>query len=82
MLTGEVLSKIQISGSHTIDVVCHAFWNLLEAIFLANIPLIKQSLAHGTLDEDLPTYFAHPLPHRLVLSTHDKEVHDVESPTT
>ena len=34
------------------------------------------------LKNDLPAYFADPLLRRLVLSMHDKEVHDVESPTT
>ena len=55
MLIGEVLSKIQISGSLLIDVVIHALWNFREAIFLANISLSKQSL----------TYCAKTYPHIL-----------------
>jgi len=79
VLTGEVLSKIVISRRHTIYVVCHAVRNLLETMFLANIPLTKQSMAYWT-DEDIPTYFADPLLHPLVLSMHDEEMWDVENP--
>ena len=27
VLGGKVLSKIQISGTHTVHIVCHTFWN-------------------------------------------------------
>ncbi len=58
VLTGEVLSKILVPSSHTIAVVCHAFWNLREAIYLANTPLTKKSLV----------YWAKAYPH--ILHTH------------
>jgi hypothetical protein len=46
VLTYEVLLKIQIASTHTIDIVCHTFWDFQEAIFLANIPLDKAIVAN------------------------------------
>jgi len=40
VLLGEVLLKIQISDTQTVDVVSHIFWNFQKAIFLANILML------------------------------------------